>query len=145
MIPFRKEMEEMWNRAFDWEGDPFEGLTRVWERGGVPPLNFGESDNSYEISLELPGMDEKDIHIQIIGNQLVITGERKWESEKKAKDYTRVECQYGAFRRAITLPETARLDRDAIEAHYDKGMLDIRVPKYEPKPVVEIPVKVGKD
>jgi HSP20 family protein len=145
LLPFRKELEDLWSRAFDWGEDPFENMTpRIWERGGIPPINFGENDDSYEVAVELPGMTEKDIHLQIVGNQLVITGERKWESEKTAGEYHRVECQYGAFRRAVTLPTSAVTDPEAIQAKYEKGMLKIAIPKVEPTPVVEIPVKSGE-
>jgi HSP20 family protein len=146
--PTGKEWEDFWQRAFDWEGDPFQQLKswfpKVWERGGVPRLNFGEDDGNYTLALELPGLDEKDIKLQLIGNQLIISGERKWESEKKAKEYHRVECQYGSFRRAVTLPQSAKTDPDAIQARYDKGMLEITIPKVAPTPTVEIPVKPGK-
>lgn len=146
--PLRKDWEDLWQRAFDWDGDPFQPLQnllpKIWERGGVPRLNFGEDDGNYKLSLELPGMDEKEIKIQIVGHQLVISGERKWEQEKKAKEYHRVECQYGAFRRSVTLPQGAKLDANSIQARYDKGMLEITIPKVAPTPVVEIPVKAGK-
>ena len=145
IAPLRKEWEDFWHRAFDWDGDLFgESLPEIWERGGVPPMNFGEDDDGFKLALEIPGMEEKDIHIQVVGKQLVITGERKWESEKKAKEYHRVECQYGAFRRAITLPPAAKVDPDAIQAKYEKGLLEITIPKAEPTPVVEIPVKASK-
>ena len=146
--PLRRDWEDLWQRAFDWDGDPFQPLQswlpKVWERGGVPRLNFGEDDGHYKLTIELPGLSEKDIKIQLVGNQLVVSGERKWESEKKAKEYHRVECQYGSFRRAVTLPQGAKLDPNAIQAHYDKGLLEIAIPKAEPTMVTEIPVKLGK-
>lgn len=144
----RKDWEDLWQRAFDWDGDPFQALQswlpKVWERGGVPRLNFGEDDGHYTLTLELPGLTEKDIKIQLVGNQLVVSGERKWEHEKKAKEYHRVECQYGSFRRAVTLPQGAKLDAGSIQARYDKGLLEIAIPKAEPTKVSEIPVKVEK-
>ena len=95
------------------------------------------------ISIELPGLSEKDIQVQLVGQQLIVAGERKWEDEKKGKEFHRVESQYGAFRRSIQLPENARVDADALVATYKKGVLEISVPKMEPTPAAKIPVKAG--
>ena len=106
-----------------------------------PPMNVSESENHYLVSLELPGLDAKDINIDLMGNQLQISGERKWEEEKKGKEYHRVESQYGSFARTLTLPENSRLERDTIEATFQKGMLEIKIPKVEPTPAAKIAIK----
>jgi HSP20 family protein len=107
----------------------------------VPPVNLAEDEKCFRASIELPGMEEKDIEISILGHQLVISGERKWEQEKKEKDYYRVESQYGQFRRAIDLPEGLRTDSDAVNATYKKGILEIEIPKVEPKPAAKVKIK----
>lgn len=125
--------------------DPFNGfrarLPAVFEARNSPAMNVAESEHHYSVSLELPGMDAKDINIEVMGNQLTVSGERKWEDEKKGKEYHRVESQYGSFSRTLTLPENLRLDRESIEATFQKGILEIKVPKVEPTPAAKIPIK----
>jgi HSP20 family protein len=103
------------------------------------PLNISENEKAFVIALEAPGMDEKDINVQLMGNQLLISGEKKIEQEKKDKDWRTVECQYGAFQRSITLPLNVRGDQ--IEAVYRKGVLTLTIPKVEPTPSTKIKIK----
>jgi HSP20 family protein len=117
------------------------GLPQTFRRGPLPPVNLADSEKEFTATVELPGLDEKDIQVQLVGDQLVISGERKWEQEQKHKEFYRVESQYGAFRRAIELPEGLRTDPDAINASYAKGVLEIRIPKIEPRPAAKITVK----
>ncbi len=150
MIPWRKQEEPL---AFEndleqfWKGflDPFDGwrnrLPAFFQTRTFPVMNFGESENHFHVSLELPGMDVKDVNIELMGNQLTISGERKWEEEKKSKELYRVESQYGSFSRSVNLPENARMDREAIEATFQKGILEIKVPKLEPTPAARIQIK----
>jgi len=125
--------------------EPFGGLRSrlpaAFQARGTPPMNVSESENHFVVSLELPGLDVKDINVELMGNQLQISGERKWEEEKKGKEYHRVESQYGSFSRSLTLPENLRLDRESIEATFQKGILEIKVPKVEPTPAAKIAIK----
>jgi HSP20 family protein len=116
-------------------------LPEAFETRTFPPVNVSESEKHYSISVDLPGMDAKDIDVELMGNQLTISGERKWEEEKKDKEYHRVESQYGSFSRSLTLPDNLRFDRESIEATFQKGLLEIKVPKVEPTPVAKIAVK----
>ena len=104
-------------------------------------MNVSESENHYLVMLELPGMDVKDVNIELMGNQLSVSGERKWEEDKKGKELHRVESQYGSFCRTVTLPENARMERESIEATFQKGILEIKIPKLEPTPAAKIPIK----
>jgi HSP20 family protein len=135
-----------------WKDDLFKNFWDVIDGGrnrlpaafrarAYPAMNVSESENHYLVSLELPGMDVKDVNIELMGNQLQISGERKWEEEKKGKEFHRVESQYGSFARTLTLPENARMDREAIEAMFQKGVLEIRIPKLEPTPAAKIPIR----
>lgn len=152
LIPWRRQegpltthndIDDIW-RAFSEQ--LFDGarsrLPATFQTRGVPPMNVSESEQHFNVSLELPGMDAKDINIEVMGNQLHIFGERKWEEEKKGKEYHRVESQYGSFSRTLVLPENLRLDRESIEATFQKGILEIKVPKVEPTPAAKIPIKV---
>jgi len=69
----------------------------------------------------------------------VISGEKKFEQEKKEKDWHRVECQYGSFQRSITLPQN--LKTESIEAVYKKGVLTLTIPKVEPTPATKVKVR----
>jgi HSP20 family protein len=141
LMNLRGEMDKLFESFFDTDGDRFAHLPETFRRGPFPPLNVAETDKEFCISVELPGLDEKDIQVQLLGDQLVISGERKWEQERKGKEFHRVESQYGNFRRVVQLPEGSRAQSDAINATYQKGVLEIRLPKVEPKPVAKIPVK----
>ena len=151
IIPWRRnegtsllqsDFEELWKSL----ADPFDGvrnrLPAVFQQRTFPALNVAESEKHFTVTAELPGLDVKDVDIDVMGNQLTISGERKWEKEKKDKEYHRVESQYGRFSRTLTLPENLRLDRESIEATFQNGLLEIKVPKVEPTPVAKIPIKV---
>lgn len=136
---FRNEFDSLFNRFFD--GNFETSLPAVFQRARFPPINVAETEKSWTVAVELPGLKEQDIQIQMLGRQLLISGERKWEDEKKCKEFHRVESQYGAFQRSVQLPENTKLDPEAIVATYKKGMLEIVLPKMEPTPAAKIPVK----
>ena len=91
---------------------------------------LNESDNSYEISVDVPGINKEDIKIEVDGNKLLISGERKQESSEKAKTHKTWSRSYGKFTQAFTLPES--VDADSIKATHEKGVLNITLPKSEP-------------
>lgn len=90
-------------------------------------FDLSESDDAYEISAELPGMDETDVEVSLDNGLLTIKGEKKAEKEEKKKDYYLVERRYGSFRRSLRLPEGVAEGK--IEAHFDKGVLKLVLPK----------------
>ena len=139
LTSFRSELDDLFGRFF--ESDLASHLPAVFRRDGMPPVDVAETEKDWRISIQLPGMSEKDIQVQLLGRQLVVSGERKWEEQKKGKEYHRVESQYGAFERSLVLPEDSRLDPDAIDATYKKGILTVRIPKVEPTPAKKIAVK----
>jgi len=141
LASFRSEFDHLWSRLLD--GDYDTNLPAAFNHATFPPVNVAESEKSWTVAVELPGLKEQDIQIQILGQQLMISGERKWDDEKKGKEFHRVESQYGAFQRAIQLPENTRLDPDAVVATYKKGMLEIVLPKVEPTPAAKIPIKAS--
>lgn len=108
-------------------------------RGPVPPMNVSEDENAFTVSLELPGIDEADIHVEVMGNQLQIRGEKEFKEERKEKDFHQIESQYGSFSRSVTLPMSVKFDD--IDATYRKGVLTVRVPKVEPTPTSKIKVR----
>ncbi len=95
--------------------------------GITPAMDLTEKDDEFEVTVELPGMDEKDIDIRISNGSLKISGDKTDEKEEKNMDYHLSERQYGSIRRTISLPEG--VDADKIEAAFSKGVLNVKLPK----------------
>jgi HSP20 family protein len=94
---------------------------------GAPAINVAETKDAFEVTAELPGVDEKDIKVSLDSNQLVICGEKKAESTKEEKDWHVEERSYGSFYRSMSLPfEPAD---GAVDAHFDKGVLHLTIKK----------------
>ena len=129
-----------WFRGLDEDGW-FRRLPAALRTEAMPACNVAETEKEVTVTLDLPGLDEKDIKVELMGNRLTVSGDRKWEQEKKNGEYHRVEVQYGAFERAIALPEGLRTEPDAVQATYKNGVLEVRVPKREPTPAKRIAVK----
>lgn len=126
------------HRAMDryFEGSGFEG-----EAHWTPRVDIFEDDKAYNISVELPGMDQKDVHVNLENKVLSISGERKLEQEKKKDGYARVERFYGSFSRSFYLPDG--VDQEKIEAKMDKGVLHVALPKSDEVKPKQIEVKVS--
>jgi HSP20 family protein len=92
-----------------------------------PTLDIGATEREYTITVELPGVEEKDIYLELANDTLVIRGEKKQVEEEKEKDFYRVERAYGSFQRVLSLPEDA--DQDGIQAVFKRGVLTITVPR----------------
>ena len=128
--------------SFPWfENGPKSRLPEAFRTATLPPVNISETDKTFLISVDLPGLEEKDIDVRLMGNQLTISAERKWEEEKRGREFHRVESQFGRFERSVTLPENVR--SGAGEASYKKGVLAITIPKMESTPTTKINVKAG--
>lgn len=93
----------------------------------APAMDFTEDEKTYRLTAELPGMSEKDIDVQMSGDMLTIKGEKRQEKEEKAENYYVSERRFGSFQRSFTLPDG--IDRDKIEAGFEKGVLTITLPK----------------
>ena len=107
----------------------------------APRVDTAETDAAYEVTAELPGVEEKDVKISIENDVLSISGEKKSEREEKKKDYVLSERSYGSFKRAFTLPDN--VDVEKIAAKYEKGVLKVTLPKTTPSPAKhrDIPIK----
>lgn len=137
----QSDFEELVQRFFGDSDWPASRLPEVFQGKRMPACDVAETAKEFTVTAELPGLEEKDIELELRGNYLLISGERKWKEEQKDKEYHRVETQYGVFQRSIPLPENLRLDPDAITASYQKGMLTVKIPKVEPTPPRKIQVK----
>jgi HSP20 family protein len=100
-----------------------------------------ETDKELEITAELPGLEEKDVQINVADNLLTIKGEKKAETEQKDKNYRLVERSYGSFARTLELP--AGINPDQIKASIAKGVLTVTVPKPAPAQTKKIEVKAA--
>ena len=93
----------------------------------VPSVNISDKNKTYEVEVALPGVDKKDVNIEIRDNCLVISSEKEYENEEKDKNWVRREYGYASFRRMFELPESA--DPDKIKAKMKNGVLSISIAK----------------
>src|SRR5580704_12406399 len=141
--PFRElsTLQDRINRAFREsyrEGGRDESLTAS---SFAPAVDVYEDEHNVTLKIEVPGVDEKDINVNLENNTLTVHGERKIEKEEKEENYRRVERQYGSFTRTFNLPQT--VDTEAVSATYDKGVLSIALPKKAEAKPKQIKVSVG--
>ncbi len=92
-----------------------------------PQIDVSGDSNCYEISLDVPGMTESDLSLEVKDDLLIIKGEKEERSEDKDKHYYRVERSYGSFQRTLSLPDDANADE--IKANLDKGVLKLEIPR----------------
>jgi HSP20 family protein len=107
----------------------------------APPVDVYEDEHRVTLKIEVPGIDEKDIDVSIENNTLTVHGERKFEKEEKEENFRRVERQYGSVTRTFTLPTT--VDQESVQAHYDKGVLKVKLAKKAEAKPKQIKVNVG--
>lgn len=103
-------------------------ISREWGRELLmPDIDQTEDDKAFHMSIELPGMDEKDVDITLSGRLLTIRGEKKQEEKEQGKDFYRRERTFGSFRRTLELP--GEVDESKIEASFKRGVLKIELPR----------------
>jgi len=120
----------------------FEGVTRNFPglaTTTMPSMDISETDKAIEITAELPGLEKKDIELNVAENVLTIRGEKKNEREEKNKDYHLVERSYGAFSRSVELPAGVKVED--ISAEIANGVLKVTVQKPAPKQTKQIEIK----
>jgi HSP20 family protein len=95
----------------------------------MPALDVKESSDRFEVTVDLPGLDPKDVNVTFEDGMLTIGGKRQFREEDRGDTWHRIERGFGTFARSIRLPQTA--DTEKIEASFDKGVLTVSVPKTE--------------
>ena len=140
---FQDNIDHLFSNFFSGESVT-KFMQESWDRDELmPSLNETEDEKAYHVSIELPGMDEKDVDLTISDGILTIRGEKKQEEEEKGKDFYRKERRYGSIYRKVSLP--TEVDESKVEARFKKGILNIDLPKTEEaqKKVKHIHVKAA--
>ena len=129
--PFRSAsaLKPFWQREMTW--------------AATPAVDVVESEKAYEVTAELPGMDEKNIEVKLSNGNLTIRGEKQEEKEEKKKDYYLKERHFGSFERCFQVPEGVEANK--IEATFNKGVLKVTLPKKleAQKPEKKIEIKAA--
>ena len=118
----------MWGFPSRWKGshlEPFRG--RRLSFALTPSVDIVEKDDMFELTADLPGVDEKNVEVKLSGDALIIKGEREEHKEEKKKDFYISERQFGAFERSFRIPD--KVESDKIKAHFKNGVLTISLPK----------------
>jgi HSP20 family protein len=129
---FHQDIDRLFDQAFrGFDLAPF-GLNRPRlprMNGGMikPTLDLSATDTAYTVAVEVPGVDEKDVKVEIVNDTLTIRGEKKHEKEENEKNYYRMERSYGAFQRVLSLPDDA--DQDGVSATFKNGVLTVSMPR----------------
>lgn len=140
--PFRSvgDIQGEVNRLFDsFFGRP--ASMAVGERMWAPLADMYETKDDLFVTLELPGLTDKDVNVSINGDMLTVKGERRFEHDLQDESYYRLERVYGKFERTMPLPIPVQADK--VKASYREGVLEIRLPKVEAVKPKEIKIDVA--
>lgn len=127
MASLHREMDRLFDDFFR-SGSLMPGWPELKDEGRLTPrVDVSETESEVQITADMPGMEEKDIEIELRDGALVIKGERKAEEEEKKKEYHRIERAYGMYQRVVPLP--CEVVEDKAAASFAKGVLTVRLPK----------------
>jgi HSP20 family protein len=125
LTSFRSELEDLFERFFD---EPFgANLPEVFTKAEMPRMDVAEDEKELTVKVEVPGVEEKDLNVQVQEGFLTISGEKRHEAKEEKKNFHRRELSYGAFQRSFALPPSVAGDK--AQADFSKGVLTIRLPK----------------
>ncbi len=135
----QNEMNRLFNTFFDQpnQSGRGNGTMRRW----LPPMDLVETADQYVLRADLPGLSDGDVNVQLEDNVLTMSGERKAEHEREQEGYYRLERPFGAFSRSLTLPDG--VDPDGVQAHFDRGVLEIHIAKPEQKKPKTVQITLG--
>jgi HSP20 family protein len=133
----QSEMNRLFNTFFEPSAAGNGTVMRRWS----PAMDLVETDEHFVLRADLPGVSEGDVKIELDDNVLTISGERKAAHEERKEGFYRVERAYGSFSRTLTLPEG--VDAEGISANFDRGVLEVRVPKPEQRKPRKVEISVG--
>jgi HSP20 family protein len=130
LMGVREEVERMFDAMPTYgalHGGPYD--TGLLEGDWAPAVDVYESDEKVVVKIELPGIEKKDVDVEILGDMLTIKGEKTKEEEKTERHYHRLERVHGSFHRSISLP--GEIESDKAKASFKDGILEIELPKTE--------------
>ena len=133
----QNEMNRLFNTVFDTPAPAGNGGLRRW----LPAMDLVESGDHFVLRADLPGLSEEDVAIEVEDRVLTISGERKAEHEANKDGFHRIERAFGDFSRSLTLPEG--IDADVVHASFDRGVLEVRIPKPEERKPRKISIGAG--
>ncbi len=123
-----QDLENLQHRLSDIFGDST--LATSQETGQwAPPVDIREAEDALQMQVELPGIDKKDVTLEVKDGVLTISGERRYEKDVNEENVHRIERAYGKFSRSFSLPRN--IDADKVEASMQDGVLHVRLPKHE--------------
>ncbi len=136
----QNEMNRLFNTFFDQPTPTGRGGTT--SRRWMPAMDLIETADHYVLRADLPGLsDDDDVNLQLEDNVLTISGERTAQHEQDEEGYYRIERAFGSFARSLTLPDG--VNPDGVQAHFDRGVLEIRIPKPEQKKPRQVQITLG--
>jgi HSP20 family protein len=138
LTTLQNEMNRLFGTVFD---TPTQGNGGSTLRRWMPAMDLVETGDHFVLRADLPGLGEEDINIELEDRVLTISGERKAEHTDSKDGYHRVERAFGSFSRSLTLPEG--VNPEAVEAGFDRGVLEVRIPKPEQRKPRKISIGVG--
>jgi HSP20 family protein len=136
----QNEMNRLFNTFFE-SPSPAGHASAQTMRRWVPAMDLVETEDAFVLRADLPGLSEGDVNIELEDNVLTVSGERKAEHEERKEGYYRVERASGSFSRSLTLPEG--VDPEAVSANFDRGVLEVRIPKPEERKPRKVAISVG--
>jgi HSP20 family protein len=135
------EMNRLFQSFFDTPATGGNGGNTGTLRRWHPAMDLVETEDHFVLKADLPGVAEDDVKVELEDNVLTISGERRTEQEAKSGGFYRLERATGVFARSLTLPEG--VDADAVQASFDKGVLEVRIPKPEERKPRRVNISVG--
>jgi HSP20 family protein len=131
-------MNRLFNTFFD---SPTPAAAPAAQRRWVPAMDLVETHEDFVLHADLPGLAEGDVAIELDDNVLTISGERKSGHESQKEGYYRVERSWGSFSRSLTLPDG--VDPESVKASFDRGVLEVRIPKPEQRKPRKVSISVA--
>jgi HSP20 family protein len=138
LASIQNEMNRLFGTVFDAPAATGNGGT---QRRWMPAMDLVETDDHFVLRADLPGLSESDVDIEVEDNVLTVSGERRPEYQQSKEGYHRVERAFGSFSRSLTLPEG--VDAEAVSAGFDRGVLEITIPKPEQRKPRKVSIGVG--
>lgn len=137
IITLRERMDRMFEDSLSRFRMPEEAtMPTFWS----PSVDIYETDENIVLKAELPGVDKKEVSVEVKDNTLVLKGERKREKEVKEENYHRVERSFGTFMRSFSLPVSVK--QDQVKAKFKDGVLEVTLPKAEEAKPKQVKVEV---